>query len=277
MTLLWGGVVVAPLPGSRNSKPKIKDQKPCLLKKANPKLSLTAGAEKNGRGKAPLTIPSVMQACKSYLLLQGAKNFLQRAQKLFVLFPLLQHLILFSNHVKKGFHIAIANFQIEVNALGNDTKIYSSKEVAKRLSIQPVTVRKYSQILEEKGIPFDKDEKGWREYSEENIKFLEYLCNMKLTGKSLEESAKRIATLYRMNLSIAQPAIPLHEENVLVEFMKAQHDFNQKLVEQLERIEQRQIERDSNLIQAIRETQQVKKELAAATNQKWWHKLFKSL
>ncbi|MBC9710396.1 MAG: DUF3967 domain-containing protein [Enterococcus sp.] len=59
--------------------------------------------------------------------------------------------------------------------------------------------------------------------------------------------------------------------------MKAQHDFNQKLVEQLEIIEQRQLERDSNLIQAIREIQQVKNELAATTNQKWWHKLFKSL
>ncbi len=91
----------SPSPISRNSKSKTQNQrsKPCLLKKANPKLSLTAGTEKNGRGKAPLTIPSVMQACKSCLLLQGAKNFLQRAQKLFVLFPLHQHPILFSNHV----------------------------------------------------------------------------------------------------------------------------------------------------------------------------------
>jgi len=91
----------------------------------------------------------------------------------------------------------------------SDTKIYSSKDVAKRLSIKPVTVRKYSQMLEEKGVPFAKDEKGWREYSEDNIKFLEYLCDMKSMGKSLEESIERIATLYHANLAIAQPAIPL--------------------------------------------------------------------
>ena len=146
----------------------------------------------------------------------------------------------------------------------NDTKTYSRKEVAKRLSVQPVTVRKYAQLLEEKGISFAKDEKGWREYSENNIQFLEYLRNMKSMGKSLEEAAERLATLYHMNLSIAQPAIPLQEENILVEFMKAQHEFNQKLIEQLNKIEERQNERDRNLMRVLRETQKTKKQLAAA-------------
>ena len=89
-------------------------------------------------------------------------------------------------------------------------------------------------------------------------------------GKSLEESAERVATLYRMNLSIAQPAIPLQEENLLVEFMKAQHEFNQKLMEQLNKIEQRQNERDQNLMQALRESQETKKQLVAAYHKKWW-------
>jgi len=151
-----------------------------------------------------------------------------------------------------------------------DTKMYSSKAVAKRLSIQPVTLRKYAQLLEDKGVSFKKDEKGWRAYSEENIRFLEYLCSMKSMGKSLEEAAEHIATLYRANLSIAQPAIPLQEEHSLTIFMKAQHEFNQKLVEQLERIEQRQMERDQQLMKAIRETQEVKKQLAATTQKKWW-------
>lgn len=157
----------------------------------------------------------------------------------------------------------------------NDTKFYSSKEVAKRLSIQPVTVRKYAQMLENKGVSFAKDEKGWREYSEENIKFLEYLCNMKSMGKSLEESAAHIATLYQANLSIVPSAIPPQEQDVLIEFMKAQHEFNQKLVAQLEKIEQRQIERDNNLIQALRETQEAKRELAATKHNKIKWKFWK--
>ena len=89
----------------------------------------------------------------------------------------------------------------------HDTVMYASKDVAKRLSVQPVTLRKYAQLLEDKGVSFTKDEKGWRTYSEENIRFLEYLCNMKTMGKSLEEASDHIAALYRANLSIVQPAI----------------------------------------------------------------------
>ena len=152
----------------------------------------------------------------------------------------------------------------------HDTVMYASKDVAKRLSVQPVTLRKYAQLLEDKGVSFTKDEKGWRTYSEENIRFLEYLCNMKTMGKSLEEAADHIAALYRANLAIAQPAIPLQEEHSFTTFMKAQHEFNQKLVEQLERIEQRQIERDQQLMKAIRETQEAKKQLAATQKKKWW-------
>ena len=155
----------------------------------------------------------------------------------------------------------------------HDITLYASKHVAKRLSVQPVTLRKYAQLLEDKGLSFTKDEKGWRTYSEENIRFLEYLCDMKSTGKSLEEAADHIAALYRANLSIAQPAIPLQEEHSFTTLMKAQHEFNQKLVEQLERIEQRQIERDQQLMKAIRETQEAKKQLAATQKKKWW-KLF---
>ena len=153
----------------------------------------------------------------------------------------------------------------------NDTTLYASKHVAKRLSVQPVTLRKYAQLLEDKGVSFTKDEKGWRTYSEENIRFLEYLCNMKNMGKSLEEAADHIATLYHANLAIAQPAIPLQAEQSLTDFMQVQHEFNQQLVEQLERMEQRQLERDQQLMQAIRETLAVKKQLAATTQpKKWW-------
>lgn len=157
--------------------------------------------------------------------------------------------------------------------MNNDTMMYSSKDVAKRLSVQPVTLRKYAQLLEDKGVSFTKDEKGWRAYSEENIRFLEYLCNMKLMGKSLEEAADHIATLYRMNLSIAQPAIPLQGENLFIEFMKTQQDFNQKLMEQLNKIEQRQleqqqIERDHMFMQTIRESQ---KQQTTTPQKKWWN------
>lgn len=152
----------------------------------------------------------------------------------------------------------------------NNTKIHSSKDVAKRLSIQPVTVRKYSQMLEAQGFTFDKDENGWRQYSEDDIKYLEYLCNMKAMGKSLDQAVNHIATLYRSNLSISQPAIALQEKNPLVEFIQAQQEFNQKILDRLEAAEKRQIERDQNLLKALKETQEVKKQLAATQQKRWW-------
>lgn len=157
----------------------------------------------------------------------------------------------------------------------SNIKTYSSKDVAKRLLIEPVTVRKYSQMLEEEGYSFTKDEKGWRHYSEDDIRFLEHLCTTKSMGKSLDESVKYVASLYRSSLSIAQPDTSLQAENVLFEFIKSQHEFNQKILERLEAQEKRQIERDENLVRALRESQEAKKQIAAAatkaTKKKWWH------
>lgn len=150
-----------------------------------------------------------------------------------------------------------------------DMKVYSSKEVAERLSLQPVTVRKYSQMLEEQGYVFTKDDKGWRLYSEDDIVSLKYLSNMRAAGKSLNESVEYVATLYRSNLSLSESAISLQEQNPLIEFVQMQQAFNQKILERLEASENRQIERDQNLLKALRETQEVKK-LVLSKQKRWW-------
>lgn len=140
---------------------------------------------------------------------------------------------------------------------------YSSKDVAKRLSIEPVTVRKYSQMLEEQGYIFKKDEKNWRQYSEDDIHFLEYICHLKEMGKSLDESIQHVANLFRSSLSIAKPDISLQEENPFLQFVKSQEEFNKKLLERMD-------QRDKNLMAAIRELQETKKQIAAASQKKWW-------
>lgn len=119
-------------------------------------------------------------------------------------------------------------------------------------------------MLEDKGYEFKKDDKNWRKYSEDDIRFLEYLCNLKSMGKSLEESVQHVAQLYRSSLAIAQPDISLQskEENPLVQFMKSQEEFNQKLIERLD-------QRDKSLMAAIRELQETKKQIAVA-KKKWW-------
>lgn len=151
--------------------------------------------------------------------------------------------------------------------MDNDTKVYTSKEIAKRIKVEPVTVRKYSQMLEDKGYIFKKDEKGWRQYSDDDIRSLEYLCNMKNMGKSLDESVKHVASLYQSNLNISNTDTSLQqEENPLLEFMKRQEEFNKKLIERMD-------QRDKNLMAAIRELQETKKEIATTAQEqkkRWW-------
>ncbi|WP_110114969.1 DUF3967 domain-containing protein [Bacillus sp. CGMCC 1.16541] len=142
---------------------------------------------------------------------------------------------------------------------------YLSKDVAKRLSIEPVTVRKYSQMLEEQGYSFKKDEKNWRQYSEDDVHFLKYICHLKEMGKSLDESIQHVASLFRSRLNIANIATSLQqeEENPFLQFMKSQEEFNKKLLERMD-------QRDKNLMAAIRELQNTKKQIAAAARKKWW-------
>lgn len=154
----------------------------------------------------------------------------------------------------------------------NDTKTYSSKEVAKRLLIEPVTVRKYSQMLEEQGYSFTKDKNNWRLYSEKDIVFLEYICNMKAMGKSLDEAIKHVASLYRANLSISQPDMSLQKDpkEVLLNFIKSQQEFNQEILERLEAQERRQEERDQKLMMALKQSLEAQKQIATAKQKKWW-------
>lgn len=51
----------------------------------------------------------------------------------------------------------ISNTSGEVNDMEHAINAYSSKNVAKRLSVEPVMIRKYSQMLEEQGYSFKKD------------------------------------------------------------------------------------------------------------------------
>ena len=148
---------------------------------------------------------------------------------------------------------------------------YASGEVAKRILVEPVTVRKYSQMLEVKGYIFERDDKDRRRYTEQDLTALQHLITLRQGGLSVEESVEKIADLYHHNLAILPTdTAPQQKESPFLISMKRQEEFNQKIFEQLEAQEKRQIERDENLIKALREAQEVKKQLAATQQNKWW-------
>lgn len=126
-------------------------------------------------------------------------------------------------------------------------------------------------MLEEQGYEFKRDNNNWRQYSEDDIEYLKHILSMRKMGKSLDESIEHIASLYRVNMSIRKPDIPIQEkENQLMEFMQNQQEFNRKVLDKLETQEQRQSERDQNLMRTLNELQESKKQIAAKNQKKWW-------
>jgi DNA-binding transcriptional MerR regulator len=149
----------------------------------------------------------------------------------------------------------------------------TSKDVAARLGIEAVTVRKYSKLLESHGYSFDRDTKGWRLYNKNDLSAIEYLYKMsKIDGHSLKKAAEHIANLYRSNLAISQSDTPIQDDqkHALLQFIKQQEEFNKKILERIELFEQRQQERDEMLMRSLRESQETQKMLAAAREKKWW-------
>lgn len=152
----------------------------------------------------------------------------------------------------------------------NYIKTYSSKEIAKRLSIQPVTVRKYSQMLEDQGYSFTRDNNNWRQYSDNDIEYLRYIVNMRKAGNSLGECIEHVANLYKSNLSISQPDTPIQKPlSEIFNFIQEQQDFNQKFLKQIEQRDKRLAERDKNLMIVLNELTEAKKQIAAS-EKKWW-------
>lgn len=150
-------------------------------------------------------------------------------------------------------------------------RIYSSGEIAKQIRVESVTIRKYAQMLEEKGYQFEKDHKGWRCFKESDLNAMKHLATLRHGGIPVEEAIETIAGLYHQNLSISVTDTAIQEKKIeLQEFMEAQQTFNQKLLERMESQEKRQAERDQTLIQVLRESQETKKMIAAAKEKKWW-------
>ncbi|WP_430786990.1 DUF3967 domain-containing protein [Virgibacillus flavescens] len=150
------------------------------------------------------------------------------------------------------------------------TKMYSTGEIAKRIRVEPVTVRKYAQMLEEKGYEFEKDQKGWRRFKNTDLYAFEHLATLRHGGLSVEESIESIASLYRQNLSILHTDTTIQSDNPLKNFIETQLEFNQKILERLDQQEKRQNQRDQNLINVMNQSLETQKQIASTQHKKWW-------
>ncbi|PGO78145.1 hypothetical protein CN980_09910 [Bacillus cereus] len=190
-----------------------------------------------------------------------------------------------------------------------DEIVYSASEVYKRLGISDSTLRKYMEVLQREGFTVKKDNRGRRQYTDNDIMVIEKLIELsKHDGMTLEKAAKMIAQqIEKVNPDMIQEEA---EETDLVPFYIKQQlqeqysvmaqEMNQsmlamekRLSEQAkqsneeikasveahnERVEKRLEARDETLMKTLREMQETKRlvqefrdEVAAAKEKKpWW-------
>jgi DNA-binding transcriptional MerR regulator len=82
-------------------------------------------------------------------------------------------------------------------------KYYAPEEVARVLSIQPPTLRKYAQHLEKYGYAIEKNRQGHRWYSDADIVALQKLMAFKHTGDMDLQAAAQAVSLWAKGSSVS--------------------------------------------------------------------------
>ncbi|WP_412839340.1 DUF3967 domain-containing protein [Bacillus paranthracis] len=195
--------------------------------------------------------------------------------------------------------------------------LYNPGDVAEQLGIQSSTLRKYADVLEKEGYTFIKNERGHRKYRESDVMVFRKIINLKNdTDMTLENATKQIVSWHQgvEVLPLERHEIERYEEpdfnattlRRMIQYQKEviekQNELlqglNKRLVEQDQRFVQRELEllnaiqtiresqmliatntsedmaknqgRDEMLMQTIREVQEVKKIIAASKDKKWY-------
>lgn len=170
--------------------------------------------------------------------------------------------------------------------------VYNSNDVATLLKIQESTLRKYCLMLEEAGYEFLKNEFGYRGYLNDDVIALKRLIEIKKHPDMTLKKACNAVVAWLKDKSITDRNTTditknerhndSYEEllNRFEAFTEQQDNFNKELIEQLKKqqsyIENILLERDKKLMEALRETQETRKLIAAAEeNKKAWWKFWK--
>lgn len=190
------------------------------------------------------------------------------------------------------------NVITEVNVMTDNTKqnIYTSSDMATLLKIQESTLRKYCIMLEEAGYKFHKNELGHRGFLNNDVIALKRFLEIKKHPDMTLKQACNAVTVWVKENSVTDrdtTNITKNDEhhdsyNTLLhqfkDFQEQQMQFNQELLNQLKQqqefIETSLKARDQKLTEALRETLETKKMIAAATEQQqqkkpsFWERLF---
>lgn len=160
--------------------------------------------------------------------------------------------------------------------------VYGSSDIADLFGIQESTLRKYCLLLEKSGYEFLKNEHGHRAFFDDDVIVLRKMIAFKNDADmTLEEAVKSVVAWKNGNDITVRDTEEMRyvaRYNDLMEefktFQQQQMEFNKELIDEIrgqrEYIENRLEQRDRLLMQSIRESMEVRKEIAAASEKKWW-------
>ncbi|MDY8166072.1 DUF3967 domain-containing protein [Bacillus mycoides] len=191
-----------------------------------------------------------------------------------------------------------------------DEIVYSASEVYKRLGISDSTLRKYMEVLQREKFIVKKDNRGRRQYTDNDIMVIEKLIELsKHDGMTLEKAAKMIAQqIEKVNPNLNQEEaeetdlVPFHiklqlqeqysvmaqemnqsmlamEKRLSEQAKRSNEEIKARIESHNERLEKRLESRDETLMKTLREMQETKRlmqkfrdEVAAAKEKKkpWW-------
>jgi DNA-binding transcriptional MerR regulator len=166
--------------------------------------------------------------------------------------------------------------------LNDDTSdvevIHGTTTVSKVLGVQESTLRKYCALMQKHGYEFHKNSVGHRVFYEKDIETLRKIVELKNSGSlTLNESVKSILDSDIDDVSIVKVTSDISYKKLLEEFSsfkQEQEYFNAELLKQLQSqqdyIKNSIEERDKKLMLALKESQEVRREIASANEKKWW-------
>ncbi|MEU5512759.1 hypothetical protein [Streptomyces fungicidicus] len=124
-------------------------------------------------------------------------------------------------------------------------------EISAKLNIQPSTLRKYSALLEQEGIQFQRTHKNARLYTDSEYIAIEGIITTVHSGKkSLEEAVVEASKALKKNVSVAP------RERDSDDIAAATLNEVKQLRTQLQQQEERQKERDIMFVEVLEKMQQ---------------------
>lgn len=164
---------------------------------------------------------------------------------------------------------------------GTEGVLYSAGDVAVLLNIKESTLRKYCNMLEEAGYKFHKNELGHRGFFDKDVISLKKVMQLKNSpDMTLKQACNVVVTMFeQVSVSKGDTTNEVLNErdkdryiskSEFMEFQEDMRSFNQKLIEQLEKQNKWQEQRDQQLMQVLDGLLEQKQLAAAQEKKKWW-------